>query len=391
MKRVTRVILSSCIAFIGLGLSAAYAQEPGLTNDTIKIGVFGPLTGPVSIFGKAVFGAEAVFKEVNEKGGIHGRKIVVVRDDDACDPARGLAAFKKQVSQDQVFAFNAGVCSNVVMAVKPEIEKSNVPFMVLGAASSKISDPLAANIFQPVATTEEAGRTLIDFAMSKPGTTKIAVVSHSDDWGKTNREPVLAYMKSKYKVDPVLDLSMERSSTDATPQILRLRNSGAQFIVMLMYPAEVAIFMRDAYKYGLKIPVLAPHSISLEDTRERVGDAAAVQNLYVYYNYAHPVSSPKMKKVADLITKHFPSEKIENFSFLGMTGAYALVAALQDGGRDLTRAKLIDSLNKLKGFDSGVSAVPLSFSIQDHAGIKGGAMATFKDGDISILKSWSGK
>ena len=224
--------------------------------------------------------------------------------------------------------------------------------------------------------------------MSKPGTTKIAFVSHSDDWGKTNRDPVVAYLKTKYKLDPVLDVSMERSSTDATPQILRLRNSGAQFIVMLMYPAEVAIFMRDAHKYGLKTPVLAPHSISLEDTRDRVGDAAAVQNMSVYYNYAHAISSPEMKKFSDLITKYYPTERIESFSFLGMSGAYAMVKALQDSGPDLTRVKLIAALNNVKGLVTGVSSVPVAFSSQDHAGIKGGAMATFKDGQIVIVKTW---
>lgn len=389
MITIKQIVVLGIISAVGLStVTNAVAQETGLTKDTIKIGVFGPMTGPVALFGKAVFGAEAVFKEVNDKGGIHGRKIVLVRDDDACDPARGLAAFKKQVSQDQVFAFNAGVCSNVVMALKPEIEKSNIPFVVLGAASAKISDPIAANIFQTVATTDEAGRTLIDFAMSKPGTTKIAFVSHSDDWGKTNRDPVVAYLKTKYKLDPVLDVSMERSSTDATPQILRLRNSGAQFIVMLMYPAEVAIFMRDAHKYGLKTPVLAPHSISLEDTRDRVGDAAAVQNMSVYYNYAHAISSPEMKKFSDLITKYYPSERIESFSFLGMSGAYAMVKALQDSGPDLTRVKLIAALNNVKGLVTGVSSVPVTFSSQDHAGIKGGAMATFKDGQIVIVKTW---
>jgi branched-chain amino acid transport system substrate-binding protein len=389
MITIRKMVVSSIISALGLvTVNSAVAQETGLTKDTIKIGVFGPMTGAVALYGKAVFGAEAVFKEVNDKGGIHGRKIVIVRDDDGCNPARGLAAFKKQVSQDEVFAFNAGVCSNVVMALKPEIEKSNIPFVVLGAASSKISDPIAANIFQTVATTEEAGRTLIDFAMSKSGTTKIALISHSDDWGKTNRDPVVAYMKTKYKLDPVLDLSMERSSTDATPQILRLRKSGAQFIVMLMYPAEVAIFMRDAHKFGLEIPVLAPHSISLEDTRDRVGDPAAVQNMSVYYNYAHAIGSPEMQKFSDLITKYYPSERIESFSFLGMSGAYALVKALQDSGPDLTRVKLIAALNNIKGLDTGVSSVPVTFSPNDHAGIKGGAMATFKDGHIVIAKTW---
>ena len=383
-KTKTAIILAMSMAMSGI----AVAQDVGVTKDTIKIGLTGPMTGPVAAFGKIIFGVESVFKEVNDKGGINGRKIVIVREDHQCDPARGLAAFKKLATQDHIFALAGGTCSNVVMAMKPEVEKAGIPYVVTGAAATGISQPLAPNIFQTTATTDEVGRTMIDFAMSKPGTTKIAFVSHSDDWGKSNRDPAIAHLKSKYKLDPVQDLTMERGSTDATPQILRIRESGAQFVVLMMYPAELAIFVRDAYKYGLKIPMLAPQSITLEDTRDRVGNVAAVQNLAIFYPYGHTPDSPEMKKLETLIHKYYPSEKLESFSYLGMTGAYTLVKALQDAGPDLTRANLIAALNKIKNYDTGVASVPVSFSPQDHAGIKSGVMAKFKDGKIAIMKSW---
>lgn len=378
------------VAALGLMASASlYAQDTtGVTKDTIKLGVFGPMTGSAALFGKAVFGVEAVYKEVNEKGGIHGRKIEIVREDTACDPARGLAAYKKLVSQERVFAINGGLCSNVMMALKDEIEKSKVPFVVIGAASPRISDPLVANLFQPVATTDAIGRTVIDYAMSRPNTSKIAFVSHSDDWGKSNRDPAVAHLKEKYGLEPVADLTMERGSTDATPQILRLRNSGAEFVVLMMYPAEVAIFMRDAHKYNLNIPVLGPQSISLEDTRDRVGGVAAVRNMAVYYPYAKPFDSPEMKDLAAFINKYYPSERVENFSFLGMSGAYALVKALEDVGPDLTREKLIEALDNIKDFDSGISSAPVTFSPDNHAGIHGGAMAKFQGDEIVIVDKW---
>jgi branched-chain amino acid transport system substrate-binding protein len=389
--KITRKHLLASIGF-SLGIltqGMAQAQDTtGLTADTIKIGVFGPMTGPAALFGKAVFGVEAVFKEVNEQGGINGRKIEIVREDTGCDPARGLAAYKKLVSQERVFAINGGLCSNVMMALKSEIESSKVPVVVIGAASPHISRPLVANLFQPVATTDAIGRTVIDYAMSRPDTKKIAFVSHSDDWGKSNRDPAVQHLKQKYGLDPVADLTMERGTSDATPQILRLRNAGADFIVLMMYPAEVAIFVRDAHKYGLKTPLLGPQSISLEDTRDRVGGIAAVQNLAVYYPYAQPFESPEMKAWAKLINKHYPSERVENFSFLGMSGAYALVKALKDAGPDLTREKLIVALDNIKDFDAGIASAPVSFSPENHAGIHGGAMAKFRKNEIVVVDKW---
>lgn len=383
--------MAGALAALALAGGIAHADETtGLTKDTIKLGIFGPMTGPAALFGKGVFGVESVYKAVNDAGGINGRKIEIVREDTACDPTRGLAAFKKLASQDQVFALDAGLCSNVVMAAKADIAKSGIPFMGLGAATPGIATPLAANMFQPVATTDEVGRSLIDFAMSKPGAKKIAIVSHSDDWGKSNRDPAVAYLKSKYGLDPVMDLTMERGSTDATPQVLKLRNAGADFVLVLMYPAEVAIFMRDAYKYGVKVPVLAPQSISLEDTKARVGSLAPVANMAVYYPYAHPTDTPEMKKWSDLIHKYYPDERIEAFSFLGMSGALAMVQALKDAGPDLTRSKLIAALNNIKNFDSGISATPINFSATDHAGIKGGAFLTYdKSGKPVVVKNWT--
>lgn len=384
-----RTIVAACvIASLGMAGGACAQDTTGLTKDTIKIGVFGPMTGSAALFGKSVFGVEAVLREVNDKGGIHGRKIEIVREDTACDPARGLAAYKKLVAQEQVFAINGGLCSGVMMALKGEIEKSKVPFVVIGAASPAISRPLVANLFHPVATTDDVGRTMIDYAMSRPDTTKIAFVSHSDDWGKSNRDPAVAHLKEKYRLDPVADLTMERGSSDATPQIMRLRSAGAEFVVLMMYPAEVAVFMRDAYKYGLKVPVLGPQSISLEDTRDRAGGIAAVRNMAVYYPYAHPIHSPEMEKWGKLINKYYPSERVESFSFLGMSGTYALVKALQDVGPDLTREKLIAALDSIKDFESGISSVPISFSPQNHAGIRGGAMAKFRGDEIVVVKKW---
>ncbi len=385
-------VLAGALAAWVLGATCALAQDaPGVTRDTIKIGMFGPLTGSAAVFGKAMFGAEALYRDINDRGGIHGRKIEVVREDSACDPAKGIAAVKKLIAQDQVFMIHGGLCSGVVLSVKPEIVKSGIPFMVLGAASYKISAPTEANVFHPVATTATVGRAMIDFAMSKPGTKKIAVVSHSDDWGKSNRDPAVEHLKAAYNLESVADLTMERGSTDATPQVLKLRASGAEFVLAMLYPAETVIFLRDAYKYGVKTPTLGTQGVSLEDTRSRVGNPAAVDNFYVFYPFAAPTDAPAMEKWRTLIVKYFPNERIENFSFLGMGGALAVVEALQKAGPQPTREKVIAALNSIRGLETGVLSAPITFTPQEHAGVEGGAMVTYVGDKLVVLKKWQPK
>ena len=363
----------------------------GVTKDTIKIGIFGPMTGSAAIFGKAIFGVEALYRDVNDHGGIYGRKIELFREDSACAPAKGIAAIKKLISQDQVFAINGGLCSNVVIAVKPDIIKAGVPYMVAGAGSSAIAEPLSPTIFQPTTPTAGTARDMVDFAMSKPGTTKIVIISHSDDWGKSNYDPAVEYLKKKYKLDFVLDLTMERGSTDATPQLLRIKNSDAQAVVAMLYPAEMAIFVRDAFKFGITIPVIGHSAVSLEDTRDRVGNPAAVQNFFVAYHYAYATDAPEMKKWANLITKYYPNERIENFSFLGMGGALAMIEALKKAGPDLSREKLIAALNSLRNFDTHIQARPITFTPEEHVGEKSAAMATFVNDKFTVIRKWQDK
>lgn len=141
-KLKTALLLSTVFA------SAAFAETPGVTDDTILIGTFGPITGALYTYGKLTMnGMETYFDEVNQAGGIHGRKIELVRVDDQCDPAGAIAAVRKLIHDDKVFAIVGGACSNGVLAAKDDIIEAGIPFLNFAAASNKISDPIEHNIF----------------------------------------------------------------------------------------------------------------------------------------------------------------------------------------------------------------------------------------------------
>src|SRR5436305_778677 len=108
IRHVCRLAAAAALAAVAGG-SPAFAEEPGVTADSIKIGTFGALTGPGYLYGKLPMnGVEVVFDEVNAAGGIHGRKLQLVREDDRCDPAAAIAAIQKLVHQDQAFALIGG-------------------------------------------------------------------------------------------------------------------------------------------------------------------------------------------------------------------------------------------------------------------------------------------
>jgi branched-chain amino acid transport system substrate-binding protein len=384
MKNTFVVLAMTLFATVG-----TVRAEVGVTKDTIKIGVFAPLTGSASIFGRAAFGAEAVYREANAKGGIHGRQLEIVREDDACDAARTISAVRKMTSQDQVFMLHGGVCSGVVMAVRDDLERQNIPFVVLGAASAGIVEPLKKNLFQPIPNSDVVARQMVDFAMSKPSAHKIALISHTDEWGKTNSEVAIRHLREKYHVEVVANVAMERGSTDATPQILQIKGAAPDAVLAMLYPAETAILVRDAHKYGMKSAILGNFGVSLEDTRDRVRNMQAMNNFYTFYAYAPALGSAEMEPWTKMITKYYPDHRADNFSYEGMGGALAVIEALKRAGPDLTREKFIAAMNTIQNFNSGILNAPITFSANDHAGVKGGAMITYRNGKAVVLRNWA--
>ena len=102
------------------GLSCAEPDDSGVrgvTDDTIVLGTWSPLTGPVALWGAVGRGAELYFEMINEEGGIHGRKIEFILKDDAYQPSRTVAAVREMVERDRVFAVVAGVGTAPTRAV----------------------------------------------------------------------------------------------------------------------------------------------------------------------------------------------------------------------------------------------------------------------------------
>jgi branched-chain amino acid transport system substrate-binding protein len=124
------VTSASLLLAAGVLQDSARAQDlPGVTNDEIRIGSFGAFAGQGYLFGRLTMdGIDAVFQKVNVDGGINGRKLVLIREDDRCDPGTAVTAIRTLVSVHKVFSLLGGGCSNATLAARPEIEKAQIPF-----------------------------------------------------------------------------------------------------------------------------------------------------------------------------------------------------------------------------------------------------------------------
>jgi branched-chain amino acid transport system substrate-binding protein len=384
-----RVAVAAVLLLAAWHLDAARADEAqGITPDTIKIGIIGPFTGPASDFSKNQIAQISYYNAINAQGGINGRKLELIVEDDACDEQKAIAAARKLIFDSKVFLLHAFTCSGAALAAKPVIVQSGIPWVVGGAAATTIATPVVRTIFQPTPTTLEVGHAMADFAMSKPGMKTIAVISHSNEWAKGYYDGLIKQLKDKYEITPVLDLTMERGSTDATPQLLQLRQAKPDAVMVILYPAESAIFLRDAKKYAYNAPFISTYGTSIEDQMKRLNDPVALKNFFTAFLVADIGTAPDMAKWRDIIHASYPSESITSVNLTGFGGALATVKALQDAGPSPTWDKFIDAMDKIKDFDTGVMAGPLTFTPTDHTGQKQLYFDTYVDGVPTVFTAW---
>lgn len=347
--RTTVAVLGAILCGAALLSGAARAEDaPGVTKDQIKIGAFGSLTGPTYLYGKLTMnGVDAVFQKVNEAGGINGRKLVLVREDDRCDPATAIGAVKRLVYEDKVFVLTGGGCSNAALAARPEIEKDQIPYNVFASVADGITDPVSKYIYTTVLTSSIESRAQVDFAIKK-GMKKIAVVSQHDAWGQSRYDPLMAYLKEK-GITPVVDLEMTVDDNDATTQALKIAQANADAVMMVLYYKPGAVLVRALNKLGqnplligqtgIADPVAFTKQVDIPGATDKFVTPAVVK---------YSPSDPEVKDWVTLVKQLFPNDELSVFNLMGISAAQVMVEALKKAGPEPTREKFLEAMGHIK-------------------------------------------
>ncbi len=369
----------------GLGAGGGAQVSQGVTKDAIKIGLFSPFTGGAAVYGKISHMVESIYRDLNERGGINGRKLDLVIEDDAGDPTTGTVLLKKLIERDKVFMIHGGNSSNVVIAGKPQVEQSGIPFLVQGAASGKMTDPPLRNLFHPNPTATEMAASIAQFVKSM-NVRKVAVIAEKDDWGVSWYEPFMAAMKGS-GAEIVADEKIDAQAGDATAQVRILMRAQPEVAVVFAYPQPMSVFLRDAYAQGLKVPVVTGNATSPEEQLQRVGQREPVLQFFRAYDFKHPANGPEYESYLKLLAKYYPKDEFDTLTLLGVSGALANIEVLKRLGDDLTWDNWIKTMEGLKDFNTPANASPVSFKpfdAKDPTTRRGGVNTRFSHLDPSV-------
>ncbi|AZO81758.1 MULTISPECIES: ABC transporter substrate-binding protein [unclassified Bosea (in: a-proteobacteria)] len=351
---------------------AAGAQEPGITDKTIKIGIFGPLSGQNMAYGfDVVNAAKMYYDKVNKDGGIHGRKIEYVVEDDRCNANDLVAAVKKLVEQENVFMLNGGSCSAAVVAAKDYIVRNKVPYLMLNASGDGALFPPTDYIFGAFSISQYAvGGAMVEFAAKSLGAKTVAYINHDDAYGAWNLEG----SKKDAEVNGVKLVveSVNPTINDVTAPFLKLRAANPDAILLVTYARPAALLIKKAAELGFNKPIIlsVTGTASLNQLVGNVGKDA-LKNFYTQEVMIDSPGGDKLKPIYDMYKAAYPDlaakpDHPQTYMPYGIPPAMSLVKALQDAGPNPTREKVLAAL-KAQDFDSGVMAGRMQFGPQQRA------------------------
>jgi ABC-type branched-subunit amino acid transport system substrate-binding protein len=358
----------AALAIVLLGASQGWTADPGVTDAEVKIGTSAGLTGPIAVWGNrmARIGPQTYFNAVNERGGVHGRKLTQVLLDDGYEPPRSVANHKRLIESDKVFAVFISMGTPTVSASISTILDSKVPLIFPATGAHKWGYDYRPLVFQVGADYWHMSAVMVDYIVKEKGLKKWGIFYQDDDYGKDVLNGTITQLK-KHGLEPMATETYKRGSIDVSGQVAKLRAAGVDVVMLGTVYREGAPFMREKEKIGWNVQTVGIAPTATQTFVDLCG-SSGVGHLNTFSNPAVDSDRPGVVEFRQLIQKYFPDEKISEEALYGFIGAKTFVAGLQAAGRDLTRAGLIKGLESLKDYDNGITDT-ITFGPEDHQGV----------------------
>jgi branched-chain amino acid transport system substrate-binding protein len=351
----------------------AHAQQQGVTSDTITIGAHGPITGPAAYIGLAGRdGMLLAIKEINAAGGVNGRKITAVFEDDGHTPTKALAAVKKLVEQDKVFAVMSVGGSNATVGAVDYMKEKGVPYYVSIASAPQVTWPHARNLFRG-GTTETAryGELYAEFLATHYKAKRIAIMSGREEYPRNEGDATVDKLKNWFQLAPVTRVEFNIGDKDFTPQLVEVQKTNPDVIAFFGNPAEAAIAMRQAKELGLRQPFfVGSNMVDPSLVTAAKSNAEGVMG-FSLIPYLPGSKAPDMVKWEAAWKKEYPSApagRPNNFDLLAYGDMYVLAEGMKRAGPNLTADGLIRALEGMQNYRVGPVATARTFSTKHHIG-----------------------
>ncbi|MCP4750202.1 MAG: ABC transporter substrate-binding protein [Proteobacteria bacterium] len=376
MKKI-KILLA--ISFFAIGScfffgceSKKKETEVGVTDTEIVIGSHQDLSGPIAGWGVQVkMGLEMKAKEINEAGGIYGRKIRLVIEDSAYDPKQAITVTNKMINKDKVFMFIGNMGSPTALATKPIISAKKIPQMMPLTAASGFFEPHDRYSFGGFTPYYDQARILVKYFVEKKGKKRIGIMYQDDEMGSIMLKGVNDQL-AEHNMELAGKESYKRGATVFSTQIAKLKKANVDLIVLATVIRETVGALGEAKKlqwkvdmcgmspaYNSYIPYLSKKMNFSVDGFYSIG-----QTVFIYEDHPVPAAREFYNNYKKMYGKAPDMPSTAGYAALTVFKEAALRA-----GKDLTREKYIDALETFDNYpDDTFGGVPTTFTPTNHQG-----------------------
>ncbi len=348
MKRRAPLTLLVVAALSMAGCASRPGSDTNSGGDSSKpivIGVTGAFSGASGSLGDAVKqGVELKVDEINGDGGLlKGRKIKLVFRDHEANPDKGVTNIRELIEREQVVAIVGETNSGVAAAEAPVVNQAGVPWVITVSTGTKVTQQPAPNSIVRVSLVDK-DQTAFAFGAAQKKYKKIALMSDTSGYGQGGHTDLIAAMNGA-NVKPVADETYKVGDTDMTPQVSRIKASGADAIINWGLGAEAAQIRRAMQQVKLDIPVIGSWGLSQPNYPKLAG--ALANGTQVVEAFSFDEGGDKAKKVKAAYAKKYGSGDIPfpNGVANSYDGMGLLAAAIEKAGSTDKKAILAALLN----------------------------------------------
>jgi branched-chain amino acid transport system substrate-binding protein len=343
------------------GLALGFVAGSAAAQDTIKIGVTQPLTGAFAASGNYVAqGAKIAEEEINKAGGVLGKKLQLIIEDNKSNPTEAVATAEKLINSDKVPVLMGAWSSTLTLAVMPKLEEYKVPMLVETSSSGKITTSGNPYIFRISPTSEMEAKAFVPLFKTM-GIKKADFLATNNDFGLgASKEFSGAARQSGVEVG-VME-TMDPKATDFSAQLAKIKASGGDTLFVTTAVEQITLILKQAKDQQLPQRIITTGgSNSPDQLIAQAGDAANGSYHLVFFTpwFPEAVKNPEIaKKFVTLWNekKHNVGGLTEGFR--GWDGLNVIAEAIKAAGKaepEAIKKALWDV--KVKGINGDISFI----------------------------------
>lgn len=356
---IRRAALTTAAAVLSLLLARlAIAQapaEPGVTATSIKLGQTVAYSGPVSAYGTLGRASIAYFAMVNDNGGVNGRRIELISADDGFSPPKTVEQTRKLVEADGVFAIFSPLGTSTGLAVRKYLNSRHVPQLLVQSGIAKFNDPKEYPWTLPgLPNYDTEVKAFAKHILSVRPHGKVAILYQNDDFGKEYLAGLQSGLGARAKEMLVGEQSFEISDPTVESQIIALRGSGADTLVIVATQKQTVQALRKARDLDWHpLTLIAFPAASIARTYIPAGlDAsrgAVSSSVFVDPSDPELQNDPDLRAYKSWIEKYLPADdKADTLPVAAYVEGQLMVEMLKRCGADVTRKCVMDQAAHLK-------------------------------------------